>query len=180
MFLRGKKFTALFLVFCLVALSGNLTAQVTKGAQLSVEKTDGQEVLGELIAVKKDSLLLLNAETSSDITIQIADVKVITVLKKSKMLELGLLGGLGGAAAQGLIQQTDKKTMHGVGGDDDQKISQESTSYALYGAIGLGVGMLLGAVLGMDKKIQIQGKSDTEIQKILEDLSKKAQVPGIQ
>ncbi len=180
MSLKGKKFTALFLVFCLVALTGNLTAQVKKGAQLTVEKIDGQEVNGELITVKKDSLLLLNAETDSDITIQITDVKMITVRKKSKMLEFGLLGVLGGAAAQGIIQKTDKKTIHKVGGDDDTEISQTSTSMVLYGAIAGGAGLLLGAVMGMNKKIQIQGKSEAEIQQVLEKLSKKAQVPNFQ
>ncbi len=180
MSLKGKKFTALFLVFCLVALSGNLTAQVKKGAQLTVEKIDGQEVLGELITVKKDSLLLLNEETDSDITIQITDVKTITIRKKSMMLELGLLGALAGGAAQGMIQKTDKKTTHAVGGDDDQTISQTSTSMVLYGAIAGGAGLLLGTVIGMNKKIQIQGKSEAEIQQALEKLSKKAQVPYFQ
>ncbi len=180
MFLRGKKFTALFLVFCLVALSGNLTAQVKKGTNLTVEKIDGQEVMGELITVKKDSLLLLDAETSSDITVQIKDVKAITIRKKSLMLELGLLGALGGAAAQGILQKTERKTTHAVGGDDDTEISQTSTSFLLFGAIAGGVGLLLGAVMGMNKRIQIQGKSDAEIQKILENLSKKAQVPNFQ
>lgn len=180
MYLRGKKFTALFLVFCIVALSGNLTAQQKKGAKLTVEKTDGQEVMGELITVKKDSLLLLNAETNADITIQIKDVKTITIRKKSMMLELGLLGALGGAATQGISQKTERKTTHAVGGDDDTEISQTSTSFLLFGAIAGGVGLLLGAAMGMNKKIQIQGKSDTEIQKALETLSKKARVKGIQ
>lgn len=180
MYLRGKKFTALFLVFCIVALSGNLTAQVKKGAKLTVEKIDGQEVTGELITVKKDSLLLLNAETNADITVQIKDVKAITIRNKSMMIELGLLGALGGAATQGLTGKSGRETTHAVGGDDDTEISQTSTSFLLFGAIAGGVGLLLGAAMGMNKKIQIQGKSDTEIQKALETLSKKARVKGIQ
>jgi len=34
--------------------------------------------------------------------------------------------------------------------------------------------------MGMNKVIQIQGKSDTEIQQALEKLSKKARVPNFQ
>lgn len=176
---RGKKFTALFLVFCIVALSGNLTAQQKKGAKLTVEKTDGQEVTGELITVKKDSLLLLNAETNADINVQIKDVKAITIRKKSMILELGLLGALGGAATQGLTGKSGRE----VAGEtqfEDVVATKTMPSFLLYGAIAGGVGLLLGAVIGMNKKIQIQGKSDTEIQKALEALSKKARVKGIQ
>lgn len=176
---RGKKFTALFLVFCIVALSGNLTAQQKKGAKLTVEKTDGQEVMGELITVKKDSLLLLNAETNADINVQIKDVKAITIRKKSMILELGLLGALGGAATQGLTGKSGRE----VAGEtqfEDVVATKTMPSFLLYGAIAGGVGLLLGAAMGMNKKIQIQGKSDTEIQKALEALSKKARVKGIQ
>jgi hypothetical protein len=42
------------------------------------------------------------------------------------------------------------------------------------------VGFLIGAVMGIDKKIQIQGKSDTEITAALEKLSKKARIRGFQ
>ena len=56
------KIMSLFLIFSLVILSGNITAQEKKGAKLVVTKNDGQQVTGELITVKKDSLLLLDAE----------------------------------------------------------------------------------------------------------------------
>ncbi len=180
MFLRGKIFTALFLVFCIVVLSGNLTAQARKGVKIEVETTEGQIIKGELISVKRDSLLLMDAETQADLSVKIVDVKAIMVNNKSRMLELGVLGGLIGAAGQGLIQQTDKKTTHSVGGDDDQDITQTSTSMALYGAIGAGTGMLFGALVGMNKVIQIEGRSDADVQKDLEKLSKKARVKGIQ
>ncbi|MEE8377860.1 MAG: hypothetical protein V3R45_05775 [Candidatus Aminicenantaceae bacterium] len=176
---RGKKFTALFLVFCIVALSGNLTAQQKKGAKLTVEKTDGQEVTGELITVKKDSLLLLNAETNADINVQIKDVKAITIRKKSMILELGLLGALGGAATQGLTGKTGRE-VKGETQFEDVVATKKMPSFLLYGAIAGGVGLLLGAVIGMNKKIQIQGKSDTEIQETMEKLSKKARVPNFQ
>lgn len=180
MSVSGKKFTALLLVFCLVTLSGNLTAQVKQGIKLSIVLIDGQEVNGELITVKRDSLLLMDSETQADLSVKIDEVKTILVKNKSRILELGVAGALLGAVAQGLIQKTDKKTTHGVGGDDDQIISQSSTSFLEYGSIGLGTGVLIGAVIGMNKNIQIQGKSDTEIQQALEKLSKKARVKGIQ
>ena len=177
---RGKIFTVLFLVFCIVAFSGNLTAQARKGVKIEVETTEGLIINGELISVKRDSLLLMDPETQADLSVKINDVKTIMVKNKSRILELGVLGGLIGAAGQGLIQQTDKKTTHAVGGDDDTNITQSSTSMALYGAIGAGTGALLGAVVGMNKVIQIQGRSEAEIQQDLKKLSKKARVKGIQ
>ena len=51
----------------------------------------------------------------------------------------------------------------------------------LLGGIG---GLLLGAIAGLalipDKKIQFEGKSDTEIKNTLEELRKKARVPDFQ
>ena len=180
MSVRGKKFLMLLLIFCLVTFSGNLTAQVKKGVKVEVETNEGQIISGELITVKRDSLLLLDVETQADLSVNIDEVKTILVKNKTRILELGVAGALLGVAAQGLIEKTDKKTTHSVGGDDDQQISQEATSFLEYGSIGLGVGALLGAVIGMNKTIQIQGRSEADIQKDLEKLSKKARVEGIQ
>ena len=180
MFVSGKKFLALFLVFCLFALSGNLSAQARKGVKVSVATIDGQTVDGELISVKRDSLLILDAETQADTSLNMSDIKTILVNNKARIIELGVAGALLGVALQGLIQKTDRKTTHAVGGDDDQNISQEATSFVEYGSIGLGTGALLGAVVGMNKEIQIQGRSDADLQQDLEKLSKKARVKGIQ
>ena len=42
-----------------MTLSGNLIAKERRGAELIVQKKDGQQIRGELIAVKQNSLLLL-------------------------------------------------------------------------------------------------------------------------
>jgi len=177
--ISGKKFMGLFLVFCLVTLSGNLTAQARKGVKIEVETNDGQIMNGELISVKRDSLLMLDAETMADVSVKLEEVKTIQVNNKGRILELGIAGVLLGVAAQGLIQR-DEKTLHGVGGDDDEIITQSKRSGVLFGSIGLGVGALGGTLMGMNKIIQIQGRSDADIQKDLEKLSKKARVKGIQ
>ena len=81
---KGIKFVLLFLIFSLVALSGNLYAK-NKGAELVVQKIDGTQVRGELIAVKEESLLLLNSE-GEDVSVDINDVRVVSIFKKSKVL----------------------------------------------------------------------------------------------
>ena len=174
---RGKKFLALFLVFSLAAFSGNLTAQVKKGVKVSVETNDDQTISGELISVKRDSLLLLDSETQEDLSINIDVVKIITVDNKSRMFELGLLGILLGVAVQGLKgTELEEETTHWEG----SPVTQSKSKYFEYGAIGGGAGVLLGTVIGMNKKIQIQGKSEAEIVQALEKLSNKARVKGLQ
>ncbi len=80
----GKKSVSLFLVFSLMMLSVNLYAKERQGATLIVTKKDGQLIKGELITVKPSSLLLLDTE-GKDVSVGIADIKVIRVVKKSKV-----------------------------------------------------------------------------------------------
>lgn len=171
---RGKKFMALFLVFSLVVLTGNLMAK-EKGVYLSIQKTDGEEIGGELITVKKDSLLLVSEVDGYDFPVNIGDIDVITVKNKSLILELGVLGFIVGAAARGMMHTEIEK----------KEVEEEATAHQVQkifipGLIGAGVGILAGTAFGINKKIQIRGKSDAEIQDALEKLSKKAREPNFQ
>ncbi len=98
-----KKFTALFLVFSVLVLSGNLLAKERKGAELIVQIKGGQQVKGELITINKDALLLLDPE-GADVRVDIDDISVIKIVKKSKTLlgvSLGLIAGVGAGALIG-------------------------------------------------------------------------------
>ena len=160
-----KKFIALFLVFFLLVLSGNLIAKERRGAELIVQKTDGQQLRGELIAVKKDSLLLLS-DFWTDVSVDIKDVKAIRIVRKSKAL-IGLLAG--GAFGELLgLAITDP-------GDFPLYIPP-----LLFAGVGAILGTLAGAAAGADEKIQIEGKSDAEIKEVLEKLRKKARVRNFQ
>ncbi len=179
MSISGKKSMALFLVFCLAVLSGNLTAQQgRKGIKLSIEQNDGNILIGELISVKKDSLLLLDEESQADLSLPVSAVKIIKVHNKHRMLELGLLGVLGGAAVEGLkgTEIVDDDQAHW----EENPVTQSRIGFLGYAAIAGGAGVLIGAVIGIDKKMDFQGKSDAEIQQYLEKLSKKARVRGLQ
>ncbi len=170
---KGKKFIALFLVFSLLALSGNLFAKERRGAKLIIAKKDAQQVEGELITVKPNSLLLLDAE-GKDVSINVADIKVIRIVKKSKGLQgigLGLLIGAGTGAILG----------YSGGGNPDQLFGFTAAEAALMGGIFLGaIGLLVGGTLGfasgIDNTIQIEGMTDSEIRKALEKLRKKARI----
>jgi hypothetical protein len=164
---KGKKFIALFLVFSLVMLSANLYAKERRGAKLVITKNDGQQIKGELIIVKLNSLLLLDTE-GKDVSVGIRDIKIIRIVKKSKVLMgigLGLLIGAGTGALLGL----------GGGGDYGPGFG------ALYGgivtgAIGLLVGGTLGFASGIDDTIQIEGMPPATIEGYLNKLRKKARI----
>ena len=96
-----RKSISLFLAFSMLLLAGNLFAKERKGIDLIISKADGQYERGELIAVKESSLLLMEKGSGRDVTVDIGDIKVIQIEKKSKFLKgagYGLLIGGGGGA----------------------------------------------------------------------------------
>jgi hypothetical protein len=165
----SKKFISLFLIFSLLALSTNLYAKERRGAKLIITKKNGYQTEGELITVKPNSLLLLSI-TGRDVSVGIKDVKVIRIVKKSKLLTgvwvgIAVGGGtgvlLGGSASEGM----------GVSSGEGRKI------LGVFGAVvGLLVGGTIGAVVGIDKTIKIEGMTDSEIKEAMDKLRKKARI----
>jgi hypothetical protein len=84
-----KKYISLSLVFFILLLTGNLHAK-KKGAELIIHKTDRTQVRGELIAVKRSSLLLMDSE-GADVTAGVEKVGVVKIVKKSKAEKGALL-----------------------------------------------------------------------------------------
>ena len=166
----SKKLISLLLAFSLVMLSVNLYAKERRGAKLIVTKTNGQQIKGELITVKPNSLLLLNTE-GKDESIDIADIKVITIVKKSKVGK----GALYGLLIGGVIG-----ALEGIREGKDAFIFSSSELAAMgalvFGLLGALLGAGIEAVAGTDKTIQIEGKSDLEIEEALDKLRKKARI----
>ena len=166
----SKKFIALFLAFSLMMLSVNLYAKERRGAKLIVTKLDGQLIKGELIAVKPNSLLLLDTE-GKDESIDIADIRVITIVKKSKVGKGALYGLLIGGVI-GVVE--------GIREGKDGFIFSSSELAAMgglvFGLLGALLGAGIGAVVGKDKTIHFEGMTDSEIEEALEKLRKKARI----
>jgi len=165
-------------------LSVNLYAKERRGAELIITKKDGQQIEGELIAVKPNSLLLLNTE-GKDVAVGIADIRVIRIVKKSKVLlgvGTGLLGGTGlGAVIGACLWMVGLPVMAIFGEAGVESHMDDFPDFLWKGVlIGTGIGMLLGAFIGgsagIDKTIQIEGMTDSEIQETLDKLRKKARV----
>jgi hypothetical protein len=172
-----KKILAMALVFSLLTCSGYLVAKQylipkeRKGAELIVQKKDGQQMKGELIAVKPSSLLLLDSQTGADVSVEIGEIAVIKIMKKSKALT-GALGGflIGGGAGYLVAYATDKE----YATDPDTHV------FLYYGILGLIAGWIAGEALGRDKTIKIEGKSPEEIKAVLEKLRSRARVREVQ
>ena len=138
---------------------------------------DGQQIKGELITVKPKSLLLLDTE-GKDVSIDIADIKVIRVVKKSKLgkgLLYGLLIGGGGGGLVGLVFG-GKGEIVGLGYMKKTPLVNAVFWAIIFTPIGLLIGGFTGALLGTDKTVQIEGKSELEIQEALDKLRKKARI----
>lgn len=167
---KGDKLISLFLAVSVFTLSVQLAAKEKKGAVLIIQKRDGTQVRGELIAVKENSLLLIESDLGLDVTADIQEIEIIKIKRK-----LGLFMGAGLGSLIGL------GTGYVVGSSMEIKPSFGPDPHSVGMIVGTPVGLLLGGVLGLsvirtDKTIRIEGKSKLEIQEILQRLRKKARI----
>jgi hypothetical protein len=153
----------------------NLEPGQKPGANVEIYKTKSKmegtswetpDIKGELIAVKENSLLLLDSR-GVDSSVDINELYAIRIAKKSKAL-IGFCIGFVAPAA----------SWAAMGANIDDGL------YALYSVI-IGfpsavLGAIIGGRLSRDNIYLIAGKSDEEIKEILEDLRKKARVPDFQ
>jgi hypothetical protein len=108
-----------------------------------------------------------------DVSVGIAEIKIIRIVKKSKVLQgigLGLLIGGSTGALLGFM-----------GGDQPGAWFSKAEEIALaagifFGAIGLLVGGTLGFASGIDNTIQLEGMTNSEINVTLDYLRKKARI----
>jgi len=171
-----KKFIALLLAFSIFSLYGNLNAKERRGADLVVQKTDAQQVKGELITVKKESLLLKDTDFGTDVSVDVSDIKTIKIVRKSKGGLGALTGfGIGGVLGIVLVAALENEPISG-----DPCFLHYLLAASIFGAPAALLGWIIGEIAGKDITIQIEGKSDSEIKETLEKLRKKARVPDFQ
>ncbi len=165
-----KKLISLFLMFSILLLSGSLFAKERKGVELVIQKTDGAQVRGELIAVKEDSLLMLERDSGADMSVDIENIKVVKIVKKSMFWRYAGYGFLIGAGIGALIGSSMEE-------GDDSWIAGPTVGYTIIVGVPAAIlsGIIAGTATGTAKIIWIEGKSDSEIQEILEKFRKKSQ-----
>lgn len=182
-----NKFTALFLVFSLLLLSGELFSREKKGAHIIVHKKDGQILECELIAVQTTNLLLQNSKTSYMERINIDDVRTIVISMKPKFVLRIFVGSLVGGAigcTLGFLEGDEPDypqvvSLKGGGWEPGATAEKKALIYGLAGVfIGGATGASIGGLIGNEKQIEFEGASEIELKQALEYLRKKAKVPN--
>ena len=166
-----KILAAVLAAFLNFVIPGGLAAQGRRGADLIVTVKDGKGFRGELIAVKPDSLLLLDHMTGKDASAAIAEISLIKILRQSKALTgflTGFIPGAAGGAAWGA------RAMHG----DMPELG------AIYGGLVVGtiaglVGLTAGIGAGLDSEIDFAGLPEAERSRVLAKLSRQARKPTV-
>jgi hypothetical protein len=159
-------------VACLIlVLPGALSARERRGANLDVTLKDGHHVAGELVAIKPDSLLLLDLTTGHDASVALDEVSVIRIARKSKALT-GLLVGFVPGAVGGAVLGA-----HASDGDMTEL-------GALFGGLVIGsvaglVGLAAGLGLGLDAEIDFASLPEAEKSGVLAKLNRLAREPGV-
>ena len=169
---KGKKFVSLLLAFSLMLLPVSLHADRREGATLLITKKDGQRIQGELIAVKKDSLLILTWWAEWDESINIADIENVRVVRKSEATLYSITGILVGGTI-GAVYGVKKV----LGGIEDVSCVYGGVIYgAIFAMVGGLVGLGIGSAAGIDEIIQIEGLSELGLEETLKHLRKKARI----
>jgi len=144
----GKLITSA-LIALLLFIPAGLSAKEKRGANLAVTRRDGSQVSGELIAVKRDSLLLLN-NVGRDESIDLAGIKSVRIVKKSRA---GLLSGIGGAAGAA-VGATVGAYVFNAGSDDEPSSLRNGL---VFGALGALTGLLADSMVNSDTHITVAG-----------------------
>jgi hypothetical protein len=157
------------LIISLLVIPTNVSAKERRGADLVVTRLDGSQVGGELIAVKRDSLLL--SSFGRDESVDIVDIMSIRIVRKSRAGKGALYGFLGGA----LIG-----VLGGIGGVDEYSAGGSMVLFGgFFGLIGSLGGLGVGAIMGVDTTISIAGEPEARVQRQLDKLRSHARVPRL-
>lgn len=147
--------TARFLICAIIiggfVLPAGLTAKDRRGATLLVTKLDGTRVYGELIAVKPDTLLLLGNGT--DVSVLLAEIHSVRIVRRSKAGTFSLIGGVAGFAGMGGV-------VLAIAGEDvvGNKAGAAVVFGLIAGAAGAAAGAITGAAAGADSVFTVAGQ----------------------
>lgn len=166
-----------FVITALVlGLSANaLTAKERRGSTVRVTLKSGAHAQGELIAVRQDSLLILDGsgqETSFDV----GEVLSLRVTRRKKGFPAGFAGFVAGAA----IGYTAGANPHGWPHDDDTRVLNGVGLGLLCGVIGAVTGSIVEreARRNATSYILLEGMSDQQVKETLARLDTHARRPG--
>lgn len=165
-----RRLIASALIISFISLPEVLLAQGRRGGNLVVNRKDGSNVRGELIAVKEGSLLLLSP-VGVDESVGLSEISTIKIAGKSQAGTGFLVGFLLGAIGGGALGSQDKDPIVGRAG---VTFLGGLLIGSLTGLVGLGIGALAGA----DETIAFEGLSEAQAGKVLLRLRGMARMRG--
>jgi hypothetical protein len=174
------KYLVFVLILILLFPSPTFTKE-RRGIKLQIQKKDGEFLAGELIAVKEESLLLIDSDTDADVTVALDDIEVIEIFKKNNLLlgaGIGMVFGVAVGTASGFILGDDDPRSGIEQGDFKSRTASEKAlvNSILFGLIGLIGGGIVGADTGKTKTIYFSELTPEEKAETLKNLSSKALV----
>jgi hypothetical protein len=178
------KYLVFVFIFILIAFPSESLAKEKRGAKLQIQKKDATYLTGELIAVKKESLLLVDSDTAVDIAVALDDIEVIEILKKPKLLigaGIGLVFGAAVGTGSGFILGDDEPRAGDEQGNFKTRTAAEKAlvNSILFGLIGLIGGGIVGADMGKTETIYFSDLTPEEKAEALQKLSSKARIPDL-
>jgi len=175
MSIKRKKFLALIVAFSLLAASSPLTAAEKRGANVVVMKKNGQEITGELIVARKNTLVLMESETTMTIPMNYDEIAEIIIKKKSQLLIWTVLGtlvlGSAGAAAAYIQGGDVGEPEYGYSAGEKAR-----RGFIIMGVGGLLLGGLIGANKGRNDRIQMVDIPPYKLKIIVSKLNSLARV----
>ena len=166
----SKKTISLILVFSILLVCfGDAFAKNKRGAEVTLQKKDGQEVKGELLVVEENILVLLESTSGEKVSVETADIRVILIEEEAKPLKWAAYGFFGvGVPVLINVAVYNKKF-------DRCAVSCGS----LWAGIGAVLGIIYGYIFGIKRKFTLEEKSKDQIQKILDKLRTKARLSSL-
>jgi hypothetical protein len=142
-----------------------------QGAYIEVQKQDGAIIKGELLAVRRNMIIIQVSSYGSYEFIDLSDIALLQIQKKSRLLgaSLGFLRGsitgtvIGDLSATSISHRTKKRTITIMGG-------------AVGGLIGALFGHSKGTPVNKSETYIFKGKSQVEISAILSEINSKARI----
>jgi hypothetical protein len=140
-----------------------------KGAEVLITRIDHSQISGELIAVKSNSILILNSENDKDLSVPLTDIWTVKIIKRAKPLRGAGLGFLGGAATgffYGLINP----------GDAEPDSLYPKLWALVFSGPGILIGLITEGIFAKDRTYLIKGRPPQYQEADLKKLRSKARV----
>ncbi len=142
---KARRGWILLFILAFMVIPEGLGAKPKHGAGTVIMKRDGPTVRGELVAVRKDSVLLKESRSSYDVSIPLSAIRTIKVDQRSGAVSGAFLGTLVGGLTGMAIGRKAGESRHSL-------VNFETAGTVIGAAIGVLIGGGAGLWIGSSIK----------------------------